>query len=251
MHRFFIKKENINKNRVKITGEDYNHIVNSLRLKTGDKIVVCCKNGIDYTTVLKQFDKKNKVVKGNIIEQKVNKSEPEVNIELAQAIPKDRKMELIAEKCTEIGVKVFIPLITSRTVVKLSNKKKNKRINRWQRIAEAAAKQSQRGIVPSVKDIKNIQELITCIDSYDLVLLLWTGEKSNSIHDLLTKIELNNISDILAIIGPEGGFTDKEVNSLSDNNKCFPVNLGSRILRTETAGLVVSSIILYEFQEFA
>jgi len=251
MHRFFLKKENINKNLVKIIGEDYNHIVNSLRLKTGDKILACSENGMDYITELKQFDEKNQVVKGEIIDQKVNKSEPKVNIELAQAIPKNRKMELIAEKCTEIGIKALIPLTTSRTVVKLSKKKKNKRINRWQRITEAAAKQSQRGIIPSVKDSKNIQDLINCTESYDLVLILWTEKESNVIYDLFTGIDLNNVNDILAIIGPEGGFTDKEVKNLSENDNCYPVNLGSRILRTETAGLVISSILLYEFREFA
>ncbi len=252
MHRFFVEKNNIKKSKVIISGEDYNHIYKSLRLKPGDKIIACPGDGFDYITKLTDFNNEDNYVKGNIVEKTKNSSEPDINISLAQAIPKDRNMELVAEKGTEIGIKYLIPLETERTIVKISGKKKKKRINRWQRIMEAAAKQSQRGIIPTVKDLYKLDDIQDIIYDYDLVVALWTGESDRTLYDIFEEINFDEVVDILILIGPEGGFTETEINKLNFNEHsfCYQANLGSRILRTETAGLVVSSIILYNFNDF-
>lgn len=227
---------------VKITGRDFNHISHALRLQPGDYIIVNDGSGIDYQVCLKNFSKSS--VSGEIIKREVNKNEPGVNITLAQAIPKKRNMEVVIEKCTEIGIKEIIPLQTERTVVRLSANKKNKRIKRWQRIAREAAKQSERGIIPQIRDLHSISELSTLKGDFDLILVCWTGEKEKDLKKIMSKSS-SKPDNILIVIGPEGGFTCQEVNELDGVN----LTLGPRILRTETAGPVALTMILYELGE--
>ena len=227
---------------VEITGRDFNHISNVLRLQSGDKIIVNDNHGLDYTVCLQNFSKSSVI--GEIIKKEVNKNEPGVNITLAQAIPKKRNIELVIEKCTEIGIKEIIPLQTKRTVVKLSAKKKEKRIKRWQKIARAAAKQSERGIIPQVKNLHSISQLSALKQEYDLMLVCWTGEKEKDLKQIMLEFK-GKAENILLVVGPEGGLTVQEVDRLDGVN----LTLGSRILRTETAGLVALTMILYELDE--
>ena len=249
MNRFFVSKDSIKGDMVRISGQDYNHISHSLRLQPGDKIIVCYGDGNDYLVKLTEFQNESEIVTGKIIEKKPNQNEPEVKITLAQAIPKNKNMELVAEKCTELGFQSLIPLTTKRTIVKLSGKKKQKRINRWQRIVNEAAKQSQRGIIPDVKDIHSIENISKMKQDYDLIIIFWTGENNNNLTDIFNNINKNDIENILIVIGPEGGFTKSEVNLIKNKADGYSTNLGPRILRTETAGLAALSIILYEFGE--
>jgi len=244
LHRFFLKEENIKNNHLKISGKDFKHISKSLRLETGDKIIVCTGDGYDLIVELENFT--SDYVRGEIIKKEKNQNEAFHNITIAQAIPKKRNMELIVKKTTEIGVKKIIPLNTKRTVVKLKGNKKKKRISRWQRIAEEAAKQSQRGIIPKIKDLFSIKELKKIENDYDLIIVLWASEKNSPIKKLLENLNSNANMDILLIIGPEGGFNNNEIDFLKNELNAKSVTLGPRILRTETAPIVGISILLYE-----
>ena len=245
MHRFFINKNNVQNNKVTISGKDYKHISKALRLESGDKIIACTGDGYDLIVELEEFTSKK--VRGDIIKREKNTSEPYHNITVAQAIPKKRNMEMVVQKTTEIGVKKIIPLTTKRTVVKLKGKKEKKRIGRWQRIAEEAAKQSQRGIIPEIENVFTIKKLKNLKNSYDLVIVLSASEKRKTLSEILSNINSSKEKDILLIIGPEGGFSKKEIKFMENELEAYSVTLGSRILRTETAPIVGLSILLYEF----
>ena len=251
MNRFFVKPEYIENDVVEISGDDFNHISNSLRLKKGDKIIISIGDGYDYIVRLVNF--KESSVSGQIIEKKSNQTEPSINIDLAQAIPKNRNIEFVIQKGTEIGVNNIIPLETERTIVKLSKSKEKRRIERWQTIAEESAKQSQRGNVPRIEGLvsfDNKEKLEELLNKYDRVLVLYAGETSKNIKDTIKNYKENKIGNILLFIGPEGGFTKQEIELLENSvssTKVETISLGPRILRTETAGIVALSAILYEF----
>lgn len=243
MPRFFIEPEKVKDEVVKITGSDFNHISNSLRLKEGDVITVSGGNCWDYVVELVEFQEST--VTGRIIKRQKNNNEPSVKITLAQAIPKKNNMELIVQKATEIGVYSIIPLETSRTIVKLKGDKRKKRIERWQKIVEEAAKQSQRGIIPEVMDLHTLQELKKIQDDYDLILIPWEKEYKKDIKKIWNNFQETEKNNILIIIGPEGGFAVEEIDFVTSIGG-IPLTLGPRILRTETAGLVTLTILLYE-----
>jgi len=251
MNRFFVKSEYIDNDVVEIDGEDFNHISNSLRLQTGDKIVISPGDGYDYTVELVEF--KSDIVFGKIIDKEVNITEPKINIDLAQAIPKNRNIEFVIQKGTEIGVNKIIPIETKRTIVKLSGSKEKRRIKRWQKISEEAAKQSQRGKIPQINslvDINNKNKIEKLFSGYDLIFVLYAGNASNNIKMSVKKYEGISLKDILVLIGPEGGFAEEEIdlfNEVDKEKNIEIITLGNRILRTETAGLVALTSLLYEF----
>ena len=157
-------------------------------------------------------------------------------------------MELIIQKCTELGAFKFVPVEFSRSVVKLNSKDSFKKVDRWQKIAETAAKQSKRDLIPVVEQLINVKELCNQIKDYDLVLLAFENEENNNLKNELLKIkETKEKIKIAIIIGPEGGIEEKEVSLLSDSGAKV-VTLGKRILRTETAALTMASIIMYELE---
>lgn len=244
MHRFFITDDLIDGDMVRIEGSDFNHISRSLRLQPDDEIIVCPGDGRDFIVRLEEFN--NNYVLGEIISREQNKNEPGVNVTLAQAIPKNKNMEMIVQKCTEIGIKAIIPLVTERTIVKLKGKKRKKRRQRWQRIAEAAAKQSQRGIIPEIDDIHNLKKIVDTKTEFDLILVCRAGEEKKGLKDVLARVEMDQVKDILVIVGPEGGFRAGEIELICGETGGYSLSLGPRILRTETAGLVVLSLLLYE-----
>ncbi|MFW5979796.1 MAG: RsmE family RNA methyltransferase [Halanaerobiales bacterium] len=246
MHRFFINHKNIKENKVIIKGNDYKHLAYSLRLKKGDQFIVCSGDGKEITVeLIKFYDNK---VEGKIIKKSKSENEPQLKITLAQAIPKNRNMELVVQKCTEIGVNTIIPLNTKRTIVKLTEKKEKKRINRWQRIAREAAKQSQRAIIPKITEVKTLKSLNNNLEIYDNVFCFWTGDNSSNIRNKISNSEFIN-KQLLILIGPEGGFSKKEINFIRKNLNGDILSLGPRILRTETAGIVVPALILHEAGE--
>ena len=158
-------------------------------------------------------------------------------------------MELIIQKGTELGVTEFIPVSLKRSIVKISSgKDENKKIDRWQKIAEVAAKQSMRDIVPKVRHIENIKNICNQIKDYDIVLIAYELEEDNYIKNELLKIKKNNSNyKIAVVIGPEGGIDTEEIEDLKKAGAKI-VSLGKRILRTETVALQVSSIIMYELE---
>ena len=197
MQRFFVDEKNITADRVKIVGDDVKHISNSLRLSSGEEIIVVPKTGdtgIEYLVELVTI-KREKII-GAVIEEREIATEAPVDIHLAQAVPKKKNMELVVQKATELGVSKIISLQTERTVVKLSGKKAQKRIARWQRIANAAAKQSQRGLIPEVCGLYNPGELLNKgakKERYDLILFCYTGGKGTDIKNILKSFLKNKL----------------------------------------------------------
>lgn len=240
MHKFFVENNQVEDNNIYILGKDLIHIKNVLRLKLSDKIEISC-NGTNYLTKIVEISKEN--IKTEIIDSSIGKKESSIEITLYQGLAKGSKMDLIIQKCVEIGVKDFYAIETDRAVVKINDKKKeDTKVQRWQSIAEEAAKQSKRDYVPKIKGVLSFKEMIDILCKEKNIIVPYENEENLSIRDGLKKVDGNKIN---LIIGPEGGFEDSEIQYL-ENIGASIVTLGPRILRTETAGLVSSTIILYE-----
>lgn len=249
MPKFFVDEEQIENNEITIIGQDVNHIRNVLRLDIGQVINVCKKeNAQNYKCIIKEINKE--YVKCKIEEKILDTNEANTYVHIFQGLPKADKLELIIEKCTEIGVKEITPVIMKRTVVKLDDKDKTKKLTRWNKIAEVAAKQSGRDEILKVNYIINFKNLFEKLQEYDIVLIAYEKEKNNTLKNVLKNINYNAKQlRIAVLIGPEGGIDDFEIELLKENKNFNIITLGKRILRTETAPLVVSSNILYELEE--
>lgn len=240
MRRFFVKSGDIEGDHVYIDGKDAHHILNVLRLCRGEKIIISDGTN-EYLTIIEEL--LNNKIRLEILENINTNSESSINITLFQGLPKADKMELIIQKCTELGVKSFIPVSTKYSVVNIDEKNREKKIYRWQKISYEASKQSGRVIVPDVYMPVAFKEAVERIAEYDLCLILYEKEKSTGLKDVLTGLE--DVRNIAIFIGPEGGFSEEEI-MLAMEYGARPVTLGPRILRTETAGIVACSIIMYE-----
>ena len=246
MPKFFIKTENLKENKeIWITGSDVNHIKNVLRKKIDDKINICNSDTQkNYECVIKNIEE-NKIV-CKILDEVKSLAESNLNITIFQGLPKSDKMELIIQKATELGVKTIVPVITKRTVIKLKDKDKQNKVDRWRKIAEVAAKQSGRDIIPTIENIINIADIK--FDKFDKIFVLYENEEKISIKDEIEQLKNDNKEElnIGIVIGPEGGFAESEIEQLRLNQNVSVVTLGKRILRTETVALVVSGILMYE-----
>lgn len=253
MPKFFVKNNQIKDDIVNINGSDVNHIVNVLRVKKEDEIQVCNQDtGENYNARVIDYTKEN--VKCKII-NKIDKTvESNINITIIQGIPKYEKMELIIQKNTEIGVKTIVPVIMERTIVKLNEKLAFKKLERWQKIAEIAAKQSMRDKIPKIENVIKFKQIEEILKNNDKVIVAYENEENNILKTELKKIKEEikekhlHTYNIAILIGPEGGISSKEIDVLEKYNSKI-VSLGKRILRTETAGLVMASNILYELEE--
>lgn len=247
MYKFFVNESQINDGIIEIVGEDINHIKNVLRISNGEKIEICdSNNSVNYLCEL--VEKNDKVVKCGIIEKIDSKRETNLYLHIFQGLPKAEKMEMIIQKTTEIGVSEITPLVMKRCIVKLEDKTAIKKVERWQKIAEVAAKQSKRDKIPKINlpiDLKNIYEKI---ENYDIVLVAYENEEENNIKQILNQVPQKENMKIAIIIGPEGGIDESEVSQLQSNN-IKTISLGKRILRTETAPIVLTAVIMYEFNE--
>lgn len=238
MHNFFIEKKQFD-NDIYIYGSDVNHIKNVLRLQIMDKICVHIKKTTDkYLCEIIELNEKEVVCK--VLEKIAESNESKVYINIIQSLPKSDKMELVIQKCTELGVSEFTPLQTNRCIVKINEKDEEKKIVRWQNIAEVAAKQCSRDVIPKVNKIQNINDLYEILKEYDLIVVLYENEKSITLSD----VQISDAKKIAVIIGPEGGFEESEIMILKEYGYKI-VTLGKRILRTETAPIAISSIILF------
>ena len=246
MYKFFVNDKQINQKNIEITGNDIKHILNVLRLGKNDKIIVCNKQtSKSYICEINKIEKN--VVKCLIVNEIEETNETKISIDLFQGLPKSDKMEFIIQKTTELGVKNIIPVAFERSIVKLDSKSESKKIDRWQKIAEVAAKQSKRDIVPIVEGVINLENICKNINKYDIILLAYENEDKITLKEELCKLNRNKDLKIGVIIGPEGGFAESEVQKLVEAGaKC--VSLGKRILRTETAPIVVIGNIIYEFE---
>ncbi len=239
MARFFVDPDNIKKRQAVITGPDVKHIQKVLRLGEGDAVTLLDGRGNQYQANITGYNRD--AVFCSIVSKDAAVGEPPVKVTLVQGLPKGDKMELVIQKGTELGVTRFIPLKCIRSVVKLDEKKAVERQKRWQRVALEAAKQCRRPLVPKVSVPLKWQEVIDEIPEDALLIIPWEGETAASVKDVLANREYNNI---YIVVGPEGGFEPSEI----DNAKMCgakTVTLGPRILRTETAGLALISILMY------
>ena len=245
MKKFFVNSKQINNNLIEINGEDVNHIKNVLRLEL-DTLIQICDGQKNYISKIKQIEKD--IITCEIVEEIESQNESNIKINIFQGLPKSDKMEYIIQKCTELGVNEYFPISMKRSIVKLSGKDEEKKISRWQKIAEGAAKQSGRDIIPKINNVKNIDNVCKIIKDYDIFIVAYELEKQYDLKNELKSINKENIEKIGVLIGPEGGIEEKEIEVLKDNGAKI-VSLGNRILRTETVALVISSIIMYEFDE--
>jgi len=231
--------------------EDSNHILNVLRLERGAQIIVCDGNGMDYICELSETTKNAVTVR--ILSSAPCPAEPQTKVTLFQGLPKFDKMELIIQKCVEIGVSAIVPVITDRTIVKMNGKEAAK-VARWQKICESAAKQAGRGIVPHIGEVVTFRQCLEMAELFENKIIAYENEQELSIKEYLvgavTFDRSSTVKDASArkfalFIGPEGGFSDKEARAMADAGITH-VSLGKRILRTETAGMAALTAILYE-----
>ena len=252
MPKYFVDSEQINDDKITILGDDVNHLKNVLRMKIGDTFNVCNNSSSEnYLVEIREFDKD--VIVCDIIEKCENIAESNVKVHIYQGLPKADKMELIIQKSVELGVDKITPVEMKRCVVKLDGKDKVKKIERWKKISEVAAKQSGRDIIPEICDVKNVKQIINDFSKYDLVLLCYENEKDIFLKDVLRSSDLLNCYNeksnlnIAVIIGPEGGIDISEVEFMKQSGAKV-ISLGNRILRTETVALSLLSVIMYEFE---
>lgn len=245
MDRFFVGKQNINleNNTCIIEGEDVKHISKVLRCRIGEELEVCDNDNNEYICEITNIDKSQ--VELNILECVDIKRESDLKIKLYQGLPKGPKMEMILQKLTEVGVDEIILVQTKRTVVKVDDKKEDKKIERWERIIYEAAKQSKRGKIPRLRGVLSFKEALDDMKTNDFNIAPYENERTKSIKQAIKGVDIKNIG---IFVGPEGGFEDTEIKDVEEIGG-QSVSLGPRILRTETASLVASSIVLYELSD--
>ncbi len=245
MYRFFVNAEQILEGTIRIQGEDVNHIRSVLRMRPGEEILISSGDEWEYTCRITDMNAEE--VTAEILDvQKPGKELPS-RICLFQCLPKGDKMELIIQKAVELGAREIIPVASRRCVVKLEGKRAAGKVTRWNAIAESAAKQSKRMLVPEVSQILSFQEALSYAEQLDVLLIPYErAEGMAGTRKVLESIAPGQSIGIL--IGPEGGFEEKEVQKAME--KGFePITLGKRILRTETAGLTTLSILMYLLEQ--
>lgn len=244
MDRFFVEKGNLRREEVVLEGQQAHQIHNVLRKKAGEHIIVLDNLGWEYEIGLKTVRKEK--VTGLIKEKRKAVGEPAVEITLFQSLLSREKFEWVLQKCTEVGVRRFVPIVTERSIVRQGSIKPNK-IERWQRIIQEAAEQSARGRIPELEKAVNFEKAIAGLEGFDYKLMAHTHGQGKSLRQCLKSGE-KKIKSVALFIGPQGGFTENEVQSANDNNVAV-ISLGNRILRTETAAVIASSLILYQLGE--
>ncbi|MBI6037488.1 16S rRNA (uracil(1498)-N(3))-methyltransferase [Clostridium perfringens] len=242
MHKFFTPAHMFSDTHAKITGEDVKHIYKVLRVKPGEKVVV---NNLESEEFLGEVEEVNKQeVSIKILEKLDVNNESNLNITLFQGMPKAAKMDLIVQKCVELGVSEIIPTITDRVDVKL--KGEFKKLDRLNKIALEACKQSKRTVIPQVLEPMDFKEVLEKIDKLDLMVIPYENATGYGIRDMVNSIEnKDSIKNVGIMVGPEGGFEESEIEALKEKGAHI-VTLGPRILRTETAGFTCISLIQYE-----
>ncbi len=245
MYQFFVAPSQINteEKRVVITGPDVNHIKNVLRMKPGEEVKISNgKDGREYSCAILNISDTEVLLELRFIKEEG--TELPVTVTLYQGLPKADKMELIIQKCVELGITSIVPVAMKRSVVKLDDKKSESKIARWQSIAEAAAKQSKRGIITEICPVTEYDEAVRAASESDVKLLpyeLADNKAMNETRKIFENLKVGQ--DISIFIGPEGGFDDSEIEkAVSAGFKT--ITLGKRILRTETAGMTVMSWIV-------
>ena len=247
MQRFFVEPSQIDEgaHQIHITGSDVKHIVNVLRMKTGEELWISDGDKKEYHCTIEAIDAEEVCL--HILYSQEPDYELPNKIYLFQGIPKADKMELIIQKAVELGACQVIPVETKRCVVRLNGKKAAKKVERWQQIAESEAKQSKRMLIPSVHPVMTFKDALAWAKELDVRLIPY--ELAQGMAE--TKALLSEIrpgQSIGIFIGPEGGFEEKEIEAAIDAG-VSPITLGKRILRTETAGLAILSVLMFQLEQ--
>ncbi len=241
MPKFFVSPDKVSGNTIRIDTGDVQHITKVLRLEVGDTVTISDSTGTDYEAEISLLEKDAVIC--SILSEKKNSSESNIAVTIFQALPKGTKMEYIIQKNTELGVVKIVPCALSRCVVKLDNKDAKKKCERWQKIADEAAKQSGRGVIPKIGDVMSFKDAANEMKKSDFCFVPYESEEDTGLKKLL-KMHTDAVS-ISFMIGPEGGFAPEEIAYLDDMG-IKRVTLGPRILRTETAGEATLAILMYE-----
>ena len=238
MHRFFIPQ--LYNEEMSITGVDAKHIGKVLRMQPGDKLQIVSDDGVSALAEVTAISETTVTVR--CLEVLAESHEPAVKITLAQGLAKGEKMDFIIQKAVELGAYSIVPVVMEHSVVRLDGAKADKKVERWQKIAEAAAKQSKRDIIPQVQAVQSVSQMLAN-NNCKTKIIAYECEDRMSLKTALR--EAGQLDDLLLIIGPEGGISEGELNKAREAG-AVPVSLGRRILRAETAGLVAMSAIFYE-----
>ena len=242
MYQFFIEDENAAEDFVTIEGSDVNHIKNVLRMKPGEKIRVCTRNGQNYFCSISDITES--FVRADILEKEAESTELPCRIYLFQGLPKNDKMEWIIQKTVELGVYEVIPVAMKNCVVKLDEKKAAKKLQRWQAIAESAAKQSKRTVIPTVKQPVTYKEALKIASELDITLVPYENERGmDATREIMGQLMAGQTIGV--VVGPEGGFAPEEIALVDEHATMHRISLGRRILRTETAGLAALAMLVY------
>lgn len=245
MQRFFVTPDQVGEDKIRIQGSDVNHMKNVLRMRPGEEVMVSDGNNRQYRCRVEDYPDGEAVLA--ILEAGLVDTELPSRIYLFQGLPKQEKMELIVQKAVELGVCQVIPVQTRRCVVKLDAKKAAKKVQRWQQIAESAAKQAGRGYIPAVLEVMTFQEALAFSETLDIRLIPYElADGMEGTRKILDGIRPGQSVGIF--IGPEGGFEKEEVSRAVEAG-AMPITLGKRILRTETAGIAVLSILMYRLEK--
>ena len=245
MYRFFVKKDQIQEDAVIIIGSDVNHIKNVLRMKKGETILISDGEDREYVCTIDELE--NEQVRAKIEDVNGVAKELPIKVTLFQALPKGDKMETVIQKMVELGAYEIVPVATKRCVVKLDAKKAEAKTKRWNLIAESAAKQSKRGIIPKVLQPVSFSRALEMANNMDMILIPYEeAENMDITRDIVSKIKKGMSVGIF--IGPEGGFAPEEVLEAAEYG-AKQITLGKRILRTETAGMTIMSVIMYLTEE--
>lgn len=238
MHRFFIPQ--LYNEEMSITGVDAKHIGKVLRMQPGDKLQIVSDDGVSALAEVTAISESTVTVR--CLEVLAESHEPAVKITLAQGLAKGEKMDFIIQKAVELGAYSIVPVAMEHSVVRLDGAKADKKVERWQKIAEAAAKQSKRDIIPQVQPVQTVSQMLAN-NNCKTKIIAYECEDRMSLKTALR--EAGQLEDLLLIIGPEGGISEAELAKAREAG-AVPVSLGRRILRAETAGLVAMSAIFYE-----
>lgn len=247
MYRFFVDADQLENDFVEITGDDYNHIHNVLRMKIGEKVLLCDGSDREYEASIVEFSDAKSAVRLKITDVFGTSRELPAKLILFQGYPKGDKMEQIVQKAVELGAYEIVPVMMNRCVVKLDDKKAAKKVERLNLIAESAAKQSKRGIIPKVKEVMNFNDALEYAKTLGCVIIPYECAEGME----YSRTVLKNAADkgsIGIFIGPEGGFENSEIEKLKAI-KGNVITLGHRILRTETAGMTVLSVLMWLLEE--
>jgi len=246
LHRFFVPVESLQGKKVVMAGQQAQQIRNVLRIRNGEHITVLDKQGWEYEVVLTAVRRTE--VTGQVVERRRAMGEPDTQITLYQSLLKREKFEWVLQKCTEVGVRRFVPVITERSLIRGLDATKADKIDRWRRIITEAAEQSGRGLIPELSRAISLEKAIGNLAGFGCCLIASRQTEGSGVRSALRRSDKGASTTIALLIGPEGGFTEEEVKR-SQATGIVPISLGRRILRTETAAVVAASLILYELNE--